>query len=345
MPTIDETPARTLIISSATGSVAARWLTTAARSRETASHREIELLMAYQLKADEAITDGIKRVTLGEIDKAETMLRQDGEERDEGIHEARKSFKKIRAVLRLVRPSLGPDYAAENAWFRDVARDLSDLRDAQALLESFDKLQNAFPDQTNREAFADIRSVLERRRESIGKDGNDLARNVERVRANLENVRQRVDSWDFRRTGFAAIGPGLRNTYRRGRQVRVKAYDAPTDEAFHEWRKRVKYHWYHVRLLQDLWPDMLKPSRASLKELSDILGDDHDLVVMKQTIAQIHSDGRDSAACGAYVALVNQRQQHLRAAARSLGDRIYAEKPKCLHARFRLYWQTWRGET
>jgi CHAD domain-containing protein len=320
-------------------------LITAARSRETVSHREIELLMAYRLKADEPVTDGIKRVTLGEIDKAETMLSQDGEERDEGIHEARKSFKKIRAVLRLVRPSLGSAYAAENAWFRDVARDLSDLRDAQAVLESFDKLQNALPDQTNKEAFADIRAALDRRRKSLGENDNILARNVARVREDLQTVRQRVDSWDFKRTGFAAIGPGLRNTYRRGRQARVKAYDAPTDEAFHEWRKRVKYHWYHVRLLQDLWPDMLKPSRASLKELSDILGDDHDLVVMKQTIAQIHSDGRDSAACGAYVALVNQRQEHLRAAARSLGDRIYAEKPKCLHGRFRSYWQTWRGET
>jgi hypothetical protein len=25
-------------------------------------------------------------------------------------------------------------------------------------------------------------------------------------------------------------------------------------EHFHEWRKRVKYHWYHLGLLRELWP-------------------------------------------------------------------------------------------
>jgi CHAD domain-containing protein len=301
--------------------------------------------MAYRLKADEAVVDGLKRVVLGEIDKAEAMLGQDGDDRDEGIHEARKSFKKIRAVLRLLRPSLGSAYAAENAWYRDAARALSDLRDAQAMLESFDKLHEAVADQMRADGFAEIRAALDQRRQSIGDKDTELATNARRVRGDLEDARRRVDLWDFKQKGFAAIGPGLRKTYRRGRQARVQAYRTRTDEAFHEWRKRVKYHWYHVRLLQNLWPDMLKPSRAALKELSDILGDDHDLVVMKQTVAGLDPDLCDSAACGDYLALVDQRQQHLRAAARSLGDRIYAEKPNCLHARFKSYWRTWRGET
>jgi CHAD domain-containing protein len=305
--------------------------------------------MGYRLKPDEPVTDGVKRVILGEIDKADTMLRQGGDERDEGVHEARKSFKKIRAVLRLVRPALGSAYARENAWFRDAARELSDLRDAQAVLESLDKLQNAFRDETDEDAFAAIRSALEQRRNSIGDNDGALAANVERVRANLEDVRQRVESWKFKRDGFAAIGPGLRDTYRRGRKARAMTLRAPSDEAFHEWRKGVKYHWYHVRLLQDLWPKMLKPTRALLKELAAILGDDHDLVVLKQTIAEAapdlrHSDRRESIASGAPDSLLDQRQKQLRAAAASLGDRIYAEKPKCLAGRFHAYWRIWRDE-
>src|SRR5512134_3421447 len=114
-----------------------------------------------QLKADESVADGVKRVILGEIDNSEAMLRQEGEERDAGIHDARKAFKKIRAVLRLVRPILGSTYRHENAWFRDSARGLSDLRDAQAVLESFDKLQKAFPDRMNGQGFGEIRAALE----------------------------------------------------------------------------------------------------------------------------------------------------------------------------------------
>lgn len=305
--------------------------------------------MGYRLKVDEPVADGVKRVVLEEIDKATTMLRQNGDKRDhdqdDGIHEARKSFKKIRAVLRLVRPSLGAAYGRENAWFRDVARELSGLRDAQAVLESLEKLRKACPEQTDQALFADIRTALARRRTAAEDHDTDLAKTVERVCADLDDVRQRIEAWDLGRAGFAAIGPGLRRTYRRGRQARAITRRSPSDEAFHEWRKRVKYHWYHVRLLQDLWPGMLKPYRASLKEMSTILGDDHDLVVLKQAVAASDSVARDSTACATFTALVDRRQEQLRAAAHPLGERIYADKPKCLHGQFQSYWQTWRGDT
>jgi CHAD domain-containing protein len=244
-----------------------------------------------------------------------------------------------------VRPTFGPTYRHENAWFRDSARGLSDLRDAQAVLESFDKLQKAFPDQINAKSFADIRSALARRRTRIGHNDGKLVRNAERVRENLQDVRPRIAAWDLKRTGFAAVGPGLRATYGRGRRVRVKAYRSPSDEAFHEWRKRVKYHWYHVRLLQDVWPPMMKTYRGSLKELADMLGDDHDLVVMKQVLAEPDLDLHDKPALSECARLIDQRQGQLRAAARCLGDRIHAEKPKCFSVRMGSYWQAWQGDT
>lgn len=300
--------------------------------------------MAYRLQAGEPVTDGVKRVILGEIDEAAGMLAADAEDRDEGIHDARKAFKKIRAALRLARPILDGAYATENAWFRDTARRLSDLRDAQALLESFDKLQQTFAEEMQGETFADIRAALDRRRQSMAEQDADLAGIVEAVRADLENVRDRIDSWTLREKGFAAIGRGLRETYRRGRQARATAYRKQSDEAFHEWRKGVKYHWYQVRLLQDLWPEMLKTHRAALKELAEILGDEHDLVVMKQTVAALDPELREREGFDTFLALIDRRQQQLRTAARSLGDRIYAEKPNSLHRRFRAYWRAWQAE-
>ena len=301
--------------------------------------------MAYKLKADEPVADGIKRVILEEIEKAEAMLRQEGEERDAGIHDARKAFKKIRAVLRLVRRDLGSTYRHENAWFRDSARGLSDLRDAQAVLESFDKLQKAFPDEMKAKGFGEIRLALARRRTRIGDNDGDLVRNAERVRETLQDVHQRVAAWDLKRTGFAAVGPGLRATYGRGRRARVEAFRSPSDQAFHDWRKRVKYHWYHMRLLQDSWPPMMKTYRGLLKELAEILGDDHDLVVVKQVIAEPDFDLHDKTIVSDCARLIDQRQGQLRAAARRLGDRVYAEKPKCFSTRIGSYWRTWQGET
>ena len=61
-------------------------------------------------------------------------------ERDTAIHEARKSMKKIRAALRLMRPELDAVYPAENTWFRDVGQQLSQFRDAGVMIETFDGL-------------------------------------------------------------------------------------------------------------------------------------------------------------------------------------------------------------
>ena len=45
-----------------------------------------------------------------------------------------------------------------------------------------------------------------------------------------------------------------------------------TPEIFHDWRKRVKDHWYHSRLLQGFWPAGIRPHRKAVKELSELLG-------------------------------------------------------------------------
>ena len=48
----------------------------------------------------------------------------------------------------------------------------------------------------------------------------------------------------------------------------------------HEWRKRTKDAGYHVRLLRDAAPSILEPLEDRFHDLSDALGDAHDLVVI-----------------------------------------------------------------
>jgi hypothetical protein len=87
-----------------------------------------------------------------------------------------------------------------------------------------------------------------------------------------------------RTTEFSAVAGGLCKTYGRGRNALHAAYAEPSDESFHEFRKRAKYHWYHLRLLRRIWRDMLGVQREAADELSDLLGDDHDLAVLRNTL-------------------------------------------------------------
>ena len=61
--------------------------------------------------------------------------------------------------------------------------------------------------------------------------------------------------------GWEALAPGVRRQYGRGADALASLGDAPTDEQLHEWRKRAKDLWYHLRLLRDLWPDDRQASR------------------------------------------------------------------------------------
>ena len=69
--------------------------------------------MSYRLNPGESPAHGLKRVIFEEIDAALGLIAGTGN-RDVAVHEARKSVKKIRAILRLLRPKLPDLYRAEN---------------------------------------------------------------------------------------------------------------------------------------------------------------------------------------------------------------------------------------
>lgn len=121
----------------------------------------------------------------------------------------------------------------------------------------------------------------------------------------------------------------------------AEAAEAGTFEAFHEWRKRVKYHGYHCRLLRRAWDAPMKARRDEIDDLASILGDHHDLAVMKQWLGDA-TDLVDQAPgeVDAALALIERTRQSLEAEAWPLGRRVFAEKPKRLGARFETYWKS-----
>ena len=97
--------------------------------------------MSYRLENNETLSFGLKRIVLEPIDKSIFDISKENGVSSEDIHDARKNFKKIRTVLRLVRSKLGNDlYQSENSFYRDAGRTLSALRDSTVLIFTFDKL-------------------------------------------------------------------------------------------------------------------------------------------------------------------------------------------------------------
>jgi CHAD domain-containing protein len=297
---------------------------------------------AYRLLPREPVAAGLKRIVTAQVDDAIAQLRGEaGTEPAEAIHEARKDIKKIRSALRLIRDEIGDDvWRRENDHYREVARTLSSFRDAEILVEALNGIADRFgPEAEGR--FDALRKQLEEDNRSAHDDGSVEAAMGEAA-AGLFAGRGRIEQLPLEGDGWDLIGPGLQRTYRRGRK-RLRAVEEEASVTnLHELRKRVKDLWYQVRLIRDADKHLLGQLADHAHDLSDHLGDDHDLALLRETVQRRRTSFADPAHKRHLLEEIDQRRGELQFAAISLAERIYADKPKRFIKRTEGRWDAWR---
>lgn len=302
--------------------------------------------MAYRLKANESVPVGIKRIARERLDSAINQLDKDtNNSPEEAVHDARKRLKELRAIVRLVRDELGrKKYRQENICFRDAGRRLSEIRDAQVLIKTLDSLKKHFAESVAPDAFAQIREVLEEHYRTVREQVVEEENQVSLVSNTLKTARQRVDNWTIEHDNWSALGSGLKRVYKHGHQDFFHACTQPSVENLHEWRKRVKYLWYHLEVLEPVWPGTVAELANQAHRLADYLGEDHDLAVLHQFIVSHPERFENDSELEALIALLKRRRGELQSAAKFLGQRIYAEKARDFVDRLGAYWQAWQCE-
>lgn len=300
--------------------------------------------MAYRIRPARDAAKEVRKAALGRINKAIQALCVAPAERVEGVHQARKRFKELRALLRLVRDPLGARFKVDNLRVRDAGRRLAESRDAAAMLESWDALARTDQPLFVSDPFRQIRLRLQQRAAPDGEVHADFESEIGQVLEELRSLTQDVKHWKLPGKGFGLLADGFRRTYADGVRDLARAQKEGSDELLHEWRKRVKDHWYHCQLLSPCWPDALESRAEQLKQVADALGDDHDLAVMT------HLMQSEPALFGApetrdvLQRSIEQRRAQLQRRALQLGRRLYAEPPKALMARVAAYWRIARKE-
>ena len=296
---------------------------------------------SYRLTRDEEVATGLTRVAAGRAEAAVERLRESGAGEAEttgAVHGSRKDMKKLRTALRLLRPELGAErYRQANARFRDAARTLSDTRDAEVKLETLTALRE-HADGLPEEAVESWCKILDRDREAAtgSVSGEEhLAEAGTRIEAGLREIQD----WSLEGDGWKAIGPALTRTYRRGRKA-MKAAEGGDEETIHEWRKRVKDLWYELRLLRDAWSGPLKATSDEAHRLADLLGDHHDLAVLREDLRERNLGDPETEKLAA---AIGERQEEMAEEALALGRRLYAERPQDFSRRLQRYWEAWRG--
>lgn len=288
--------------------------------------------MTYRFKLKEPIAEGVRRIGLEQIDIAAARLasRQDV---PTAIHDARRCLKRLRALLRLIRPGLDDGvYRREAERLVGIGRLLSGARDLDVMVATLDKLAARHGDMPNGAALRLRKLVTAKRRRSGGGNGRREA---------LKRLEQSRRLFTGKATGkieLEHLGDGLEATLRKARKTFRQAYRKESDETFHAWRKKVQLHWRHMALLSRCWPEALSARATEAKELSRLLGEDHDYAVLVAFAREQPEGSLDAGDLVALVDLCRTCQTELRAEARLRGERLLAERADDLKERVTLYW-------
>jgi CHAD domain-containing protein len=289
--------------------------------------------MAYRFKLDEPLQRGVRRIAGAQIGRVVAQLQVGGSDQltTVAVHDMRKSLKRCRSLLRLVRSGLEPtQFARENARLRDLARLLAGNRDHAVQRAGIDWLATVTTDRRCTDA---LQQILD---ESVSvasvvplPEAQKLARQLQKsLRAiAIEGALPPV------------IEAGLATCLRRCVEGCRDAYAAADDEAFHDWRKTVQWHWRHMQLLSPAWPGFCAARSQAAQRIANWIGEDHDLAGLTGLLQLADANGQLTRpslreASGAIAA----RQAELRAASRSEADRLLADQPDEFARRLTRYW-------
>jgi CHAD domain-containing protein len=260
------------------------------------------------------------------LGRAITDLQGKGASFDDGsVHEARKELKRARAMLRLLRDSIGDAaYRRANRRLRDAGRPLSRVRDAKVSLGVIAEL---FED-TEKPSRRKQLSALER----------ELHREWQRARCELEAI----DLRDVRRTivsvlshsrswtaaGDERLRSGIERMFRKARRAFARADADGSEKTLHESRKQTKYLAVAFDVLAGHRGHVRKQIERA-KSIAHRLGDDHDLAVVRK---KLRGSRRSGSSCQALVAGIDERREKLQRKALKQGRRLYHRKARRIAA-------------
>lgn len=306
----------------------------------------------FSLSSGETVARGLKRICLDQFQFSLNELTA-GDDLNRAIHELRKSNKRVRSLLRMVRPVIGEKiYRAENSALADASQLVAPARDGAVMVDAIVRLRARYGHLLAPGIWEGTENRLRQRHERMMNrilSDDELIQSVTKA---LYRARSRYAAWPVDASeprmgprplpdSYRSVGPGIGDTYDRGRKAMRYALANPRPENFHEWRKQVKYLRHQMEIVTPLWPEVIGGVAGSVAQLGDVLGDDHDQAELISIVATLPELAPNPDERHLLVALSNERRRELHAAARVMGGRIYAETGDQFTSRLKAYWSAW----
>jgi len=301
--------------------------------------------MAYHLSRRRSVRRALERIVRKELRSAAGELEHAGSRtRDEAVHDARKRIKKTRAVLLLVRTQLDRTYEKQDGQLGKAGHQLAIERDADAMVETFDRLRARYRSRLRGRKMAAIRRELAARAEVV-KAHARKERFTQAAARRLRKAAKQAGRWHLKSQGFKPVRREMKRAFKRARKGLRQAKRRPTAERVHEWRKRVKAHWYHTRLIEQTRPSDMRVYAGRLRRLEAWLGEEHNLVLLRRHLASIERALASEPEKAMIDRHIERFQADLRRRALKLGRQIYNVKPRRFARNLQRSWRRWRHQS
>ena len=302
--------------------------------------------MAYRLRPSKPFTTQFRGVAENQLRKAIGYLEDRPEGPHEAVHDARKRFKRVRALYRLVQPD-APDFRArENARIREIAGTLSAVRDATALVETVHYLLDFASSPEEEEALRTAMDILAGRRDRIAAEEHDLPAKMQTAadacRTALSAIAA-LDLSDAPHKSAKRLGKAWRKQLGKAHRALRACDEHGSAESYHELRKSGQTYWMHLSLLRDVWPSAMRAKQAECKTLVDLLGHEHDLSVLTELVNEEPDLFGDGEALARLLGSIISRQQILRGEAIDRAHDVFAEDPDTEGELIEMLWEKAAG--
>lgn len=226
---------------------------------------------------------------------------------DKAIHQIRRRFKKLRALLHIFSYDLKKGFFKEqNELYKKYATKCSQVRDNKILQDLYFKIVKKYSlDQDN---YLKILAFIKDSKEQI--DVREIRDSIEHgLKENLSNI----EYYTFKKDDDKVIFDNINKVYKQVGFYAKEIKSKDDDVKYHRLRKWLNYYLYQSKLFKH--HDKVRAKQ--LKNLISTLGEIHDITVFKEFLQRTPYNNQND-----FVIALYQEQQILKSVALELARKL-----------------------
>ncbi len=295
--------------------------------------------MSYQLRRNQSLGANLRRICRKQVDNGLQIVRGGKEPGDTPVHQTRKHLKKARAALQMVADEIGKSrFKKQDHRFRDIARLISDVRDAEVRLQTVRQLQEI----TRRNAQQTFRKTEELLLAELEHFMAAFAGWQKQAGSQLEKLREEIEAWPVEDLDCKQMRCAVQRAYKSARDELNCAKTKPTPDNFHEFRAKAKRLFYQLRILCPINPLVIRALIDELDSVGKVFGRSHDLCFLSE---RLRRDDGQTEETHELVKVIEASELELQERGVDLAERFFEERPRAFGHRLGGWLQQWlKGE-